>query len=62
MSVVVRQVRESEREAWRGLYDGYADFYEKRLDDAHLDRLWQRITAERTVECTRWVTYDLAPA
>jgi ribosomal protein S18 acetylase RimI-like enzyme len=51
MSVVVRQVRESECEAWRALYDGYAGFYETGVDDAHLDRLWQRIIEERSVEC-----------
>jgi len=51
MTVQVRQVRESERAEWRRLYDGYANFYEQRVEDAALDRLWGLISGEGSVEC-----------
>ena len=49
MGVVVRSLAEPDRERWAELYRGYAAFYEVTPPD--LDHLWQRITANRELEC-----------
>ncbi len=49
--MIVRAAHQADRERWAELYRGYADFYDRTLDDDHLDRVWQRITGDGSVEC-----------
>ena len=43
----VREISESDRSDWQGLYRGYADFYQMPMDQKILDTVWSWIMDER---------------
>ena len=43
----VEKLEPSDRKAWQGLYQGYADFYKMPMDQKTLDTVWSWIFDER---------------
>jgi len=46
MTVQVRPLAPSDREAWEALFHGYLTFYESSLPDEQIDLTWQRLLSD----------------
>ena len=45
--VVIRPLRESDREAWNALFQGYINFYEAKVPDDVIELTWKRLTGRQ---------------
>jgi ribosomal protein S18 acetylase RimI-like enzyme len=54
----VRPVEQRDAEAWRRLFAGYCEFYERPTSDAHRDRVWSWIHDAKSIDCLVVVPAD----
>jgi ribosomal protein S18 acetylase RimI-like enzyme len=48
-NIVIRPLRDEDRESWQGLYYGYLEFYASEPLEQATELLWQRLTSETPV-------------
>jgi GNAT superfamily N-acetyltransferase len=49
--IEVRDAAPADEGAWRELWDGYLEFYDRRLDPAVTDATWSRLLGEGPMSC-----------